>query len=168
MNLVDGGKEVTVTAPASSTHAYKKLTVPKLKPNTVYHLSFKAENLVGSTTEYTAIFYKKDMSAIASALLNSSSGGIMITNNNFTEGEYVLLLYAGVAGSTNGNSVKFTEVMLVEGFTPPSSYSPSPGDVQKEIEQSSTITKDDWATRAFKTWPIKRQKRVENWSWTGC
>lgn len=145
VNLVDGGKEVTVTAPASSTHAYKKLTVPKLKPNTVYHLSFKAENLVGSTTEYTAIFYKKDMSAIASALLNSSSGGIMITNNNFTEGEYVLLLYAGVAGSTNGNSVKFTEVMLVEGFTPPSSYSPSPGDVQKEIEQSSTITKDDFA-----------------------
>ncbi len=145
VNLVDSGKEVTVTAPASSTHAYKKLTVPKLKPNTVYHLSFKAENLVGSTTEYTAIFYKKDMSAIASALLNSFSGGIMITNNNFTEGEYVLLLYAGVAGSTNGNSVKYTEVMLVEGFTPPSSYSPSPGDVQKEIEQSSTITKDDFA-----------------------
>lgn len=146
VNLVDGGKEVTVTAPASSTHAYKKLTVPKLKPNTVYHLSFKAENLVGSPTEYTAIFYKKDMSAVGSALLNSSSGGVMITNNNFTEGEeYVLLLYAGVAGSTNGNSVKYTEVMLVEGFTPPSSYSPSPGDVQKEIEQSSTITKDDFA-----------------------
>ena len=146
VNLVDGGREVTVTAPASSTHAYKKLTVPKLKPNTVYHLSFKAENLVGSPTEYTAIFYKKDMSAVGSALLNSSSGGIMITNNNFTEGEeYVLLLYAGVAGSTNGNSVKYTEVMLVEGFTPPSSYSPSPGDVQKEIEQSSTITKDDFA-----------------------
>lgn len=146
VNLVNGGKEVTVTAPASSTHAYEKLTVSKLKPNTVYHLSFKAENLVGSPTEYTAIFYKKDMSAVGSALLNSSSGGIMITNNNFTEGEeYVLLLYAGVAGSTNGNSVKFTEVMLVEGFTPPSSYSPSPGDVQKEIEQSSTITKDDFA-----------------------
>ena len=35
--------------------------------------------------------------------------------------------------------------MLVEGFTPPSSYSPSPGDVQKEIEQSSTIPKDDFA-----------------------
>lgn len=138
VNLVDGGKEVTVTAPASSTHAYEKLTVPKLKPNTVYHLSFKAENLVGSPTEYTAIFYKKDMSAVGSALLNSSSGRIMITNNNFTEGEeYVLLLYAGVAGSTNGNSVKYTEVMLVEGFTPPSSYSPSPGDVAKDIKDVS-------------------------------
>ena len=138
VNLVDGGKEVTVTAPASSTHAYEKLTVSKLKPNTVYHLSFKAENLVGSPTEYTAIFYKKDMSAVGSARFESSSGGIMITNNNFTEGEeYVLLLYAGVAGSTNGNSVKYTEVMLVEGFTPPSSYSPSPGDVAKDIKDVS-------------------------------
>lgn len=163
VNLVDGGKEVTVTAPASSTHAYKKLTVPKLKPNTVYHLSFKAENLVGSPTEYTAIFYKKDMSAVGSALLNSSSGGIMITNNNFTEGEeYVLLLYAGVAGSTNGNSVKFTEVMLVEGFTPPSSYSPSPGDVQKEIEQSSTITKDDFAKEmGYESFQDMADKAVE-------
>lgn len=138
VNLVDGGKEVTITAPASSTHAYEKLTVSKLKPNTVYHLSFKAENLVGSPTEYTAIFYKKDMSAVGSARFESSSGGIMITNNNFTEGEeYVLLLYAGVAGSTNGNSVKYTEVMLVEGFTPPSSYSPSPGDVAKDIKDVS-------------------------------
>lgn len=162
VNLVDGGKEVTVTAGASSTHAYEKLTVPKLKPNTVYHLSFKAENLVGSPTEYTAIFYKKDMSTSVSALLNSTSGGIIITRNNFTEGACHLLLYAGVAGSTNGNSVKFTEVMLVEGFTPPSSYSPSPGDVQKEIEQSSTITKDDFAKEmGYESFQDMADKAVE-------
>ncbi len=162
VNLVDGGKEVTVTAGASSTHAYKKLTVSKLKPNTVYHLSFKAENLVGSPTEYTALLYSKDISVRASNLLNSSSGGIMITNNNFTEGEYVLLLYAGVAGSTNGNSVKYTEVMLVEGFTPSSSYSPSPGDVQKEIEQSSTITKDDFAKEmGYESFQDMADKAVE-------
>lgn len=162
VNLVDGGKEVTVTAGASSTHAYEKLTVPKLKPNTVYHLSFKAENLVGSPTEYTAIFYKKDMSTSVSALLNSTSGGIIITRNNFTEGACHLLLYAGVAGSTNGNSVKFTEVMLVDGFTPPSSYSPSPGDVQKEIEQSSTITKDDFAKEmGYESFQDMADKAVE-------
>lgn len=162
VNLVDGGKEVTVTAGASNTHAYEKLTVPKLKPNTVYHLSFKAENLVGSPTEYTAIFYKKDMSTSVSALLNSTSGGIIITRNNFTEGACHLLLYAGVAGSTNGNSVKFTEVMLVEGLTPPSSYSPSPGDVQKEIEQSSTITKDDFAKEmGYESFQDMADKAVE-------
>lgn len=145
VNLVDGGKEVTVTAPASSTHSQKALVVPKLKPNTVYHLSFNASNLVGSPDKYSAILYNYETSTQFNDTLNSTSGGIIITRNNFTEGAYRLVLYAGVAGSTNGNSVKYTEVMLVEGFTPPSSYSPSPGDVQKEIEQSSTITKDDFA-----------------------
>lgn len=145
VNLVDGGKEVTVTAGASSTHSHTALVVPKLKPNTVYHLSFNASNLVGSPDKYSAILYNYENSTQFNDTLNSTSGGIIITRNNFTEGAYHLLLYAGAAGSTNGNSVKFTEVMLVEGFTPPSSYSPSPGDVQKEIEQSSTITKDDFA-----------------------
>lgn len=145
VNLVDGGKEVTVTAGASSTHSHTALVVPKLKPNTVYHLSFNASNLVGSPDKYSAILYNYENSTQFNDTLNSTSGGIIITRNNFTEGAYHLLLYAGAAGSTNGNSVKFTEVMLVEGFPPPSSYSPSPGDVQKEIEQSSTITKDDFA-----------------------
>ena len=145
VNLVDGGKEVTVTAGASSTHSHTALVVPKLKPNTVYHLSFNASNLVGSPDKYSAILYNYENSTQFNDTLNSTSGGIIITRNNFTEGAYHLLLYAGAAGSTNGNSVKFTEVMLVEGFIPPSSYSPSPGDVQKEIEQSSTITKDDFA-----------------------
>ena len=145
VNLVDGGKEVTVTAGASSTHSHTALVVPKLKPNTVYHLSFNASNLVGSPDKYSAILYNYENSTQFNDTLNSTSGGIIITRNNFTEGASHLLLYAGAAGSTNGNSVKFTEVMLVEGFTPPSSYSPSPGDVQKEIEQSSTITKDDFA-----------------------
>ena len=137
VNLVDGGKEVTVTAGASSTHSYTALVVPKLKPNTVYHLSFNASNLVGSPDKYSAILYNYENSTLFNDTLNSTSGGIIITRNNFTEGAYHLLLYAGAAGSTNGNSVKFTDVMLVEGFTPPSSYSPSPGDVAKDIKDVS-------------------------------
>lgn len=139
VNLVDGGKEVTVTTGANSTHVYKALTVPKLKPNTVYYLSFKAKNLTGSPTVYSAILYAKDMSAIY-LRWDSVSGGILITPNNFTETEAKLLLYAGKAGSTNGNSVKFTEVMLVEGFTPPASYSPSPGDVDQAIQDAIAKT----------------------------
>lgn len=136
VNLVDGGKEVTIPINSTSNWNYKALIVPRLKPNTVYHLSFNAENLTGSPTAYSAIFYNKEITTIYHRL-DSVSGGIMITPNNFTEGEATLLLYAGKSGSTAGNSVKFTDVMLVEGFTPPSSYSPSPGDVQKEIDDVS-------------------------------
>ena len=136
VNLVDGGKEVTIPINSTSNWNYKALIVPRLKPNTVYHLSFNAENLTGSPTAYSAIFYNKEITTIYHRL-DSVSGGIMITPNNFTEGEATLLLYAGKSGSTAGNSVKFTDVMLVEGFTPPSSYSPSPGDVAKDIKDVS-------------------------------
>ena len=136
VNLVDGGKEVTVTSSASDQWGNRSLVVPKLKPNTVYYLSFNAANLTGSPTEYSAILYNKEITTIYHRL-DSVSGGIMITPNNFTEGEAYLFLYAGKGGSTAGNSVKFSEVMLVEGFTPPSSYSPSPGDVAKDIKDVS-------------------------------
>lgn len=136
VNLVDGGKEVTVES-EKLNYEYKSLLVPKLKPNTVYYLSFKAEMLKGSLDTYSAYLYNEDNSTGLSQMLNSLSGGIMITNNNFTEGSYSLLLYAGKAGSTFGHSVKYTDVMLVEGFTPPSSYSPSPGDVAKDIKDVS-------------------------------
>lgn len=136
VNLVDGGKEVTVES-EKLNYEHKSLLVPKLNPNTVYYLSFKAEMLKGSLDTYSTYLYNEDNSTGLSQMLNSLSGGIMITNNNFTEGSYSLLLYAGKAGSTFGHSVKYTDVMLVEGFTPPSSYSPSPGDVQKEIDDVS-------------------------------
>lgn len=136
VNLVDGGKEVVIPARTddaeTANYNYKTLTIPKLKPNTVYHVSFNAENLAGTPNLYSASFYNKTYRR-----LDSVSGGIMITLNNFTEGKATLLLYAGKSGATAGNSVKFTDVMLVEGFTPPSSYSPSPGDVAKDIKDVS-------------------------------
>lgn len=141
VNLVDGGKEVTVES-EKLNYEHKSLLVPKLKPNTVYYLSFKAEMLKGSLDTYSAYLYNEDNSTGLSQMLNSLSGGIMITNKNFTEGSYSLLLYAGKAGSTFGHSVKYTDVMLVEGFTSPSSYSPSPGDIDQAIQDAIAKTVD--------------------------
>lgn len=153
VNLVDGGKEVTIAVSSTDTWNYKKLIVPRLKPNTVYYLSFKVENLTGSPTVYSAILSDKGITTTYSRL-DSASGGVMITPNTFTEGEARLLLYAGKAGATVGNSVKYTEVMLVEGFTPPSSYSPSPGDVAKDIKDAIAKTVDITApSQVFKYGP---------------
>ena len=66
------------------------------------------------------------------------NGGILITKNDFEEQDASLLCYAGVYGSTSGNSVKFTEVMLVEGFLPAPVWTPSFSEQQAEIK---TITK---------------------------
>lgn len=138
VNLADGTKEFTVIG-AAGNWAYKELYVSKIKPNTVYYVNAgNIQNLAGTPSKYTFVLYDKDITAALCPMLNADkNGGFLITYNNFTEQEGLLLCYAGVGGSTAGNSVKFTEVMLVEGFLPAPVWTPSFSEQQAEIK---TIT----------------------------
>lgn len=139
VNLADGTKEFTIGV-GSTNYTHKKLYVSKIKPNTVYYVNAgNIQNLVGNPDRYSFVLYNKDVSTVLCPTLNADkNGGFLITYNNFTEQEGRLLCYAGIAGSTLGNSVKFTEVMLVEGFLPAPVWAPSFSEQQAEIK---TITK---------------------------
>lgn len=139
VNLADGTKEFTIGV-GSTNYTYKGLYVSKIKPNTVYYVNAgNIQNLVGNPDRYSFVLYNKDVSTVLCPKLNADkNGGFLITYNNFTEQEGRLLCYAGIAGSTLGNSVKFTEVMLVEGFLPAPVWTPSFSEQQAEIK---TITK---------------------------
>ena len=139
VNLAEGTKEFTVTG-GTGNWVHKELYVSKIKPNTVYYVNAgNIQNLVGSPDKYTFVLYSKDVTAKLCPILNADkNGGFLITYNDFTEQEGLLLCYAGVGGSTAGNSVKFTEVMLVEGFLPAPVWAPSFSEQQAEIK---TITK---------------------------
>lgn len=137
VNLVDGGKEVTV-----ASDYYSTLKVPVLKPNTVYTVRFTNVEVISGDTPsgYEFRLYDTGLSANYSTvkIKAGDNHGILITANNFTvpiEGR--LLFYPGIQSEGIARSVKYTEIMLVEGFTPPSSYSPSPGDVAKDIKDVS-------------------------------
>jgi hypothetical protein len=138
VNLADGTKEFTVTG-GTGNWVRKELYVSKIKPNTVYYVNAgNIQNLAGTPSKYTFVLYDKDITAALCPMLNADkNGGFLITYNNFTEQEGLLLCYAGVSGSTAGNSVKFTEVMLVEGFLPAPVWTPSFSEQQAEIK---TIT----------------------------
>ena len=139
VNLADGTKEFTLGV-GSTNYTYKELYVSKIKPNTVYYVNAgNIQNLVGNPDRYSFVLYNKDISTVLCPTLNADkNGGFLITYNNSTEQEGRLLCYAGIAGSTLGNSVKFTEVMLVEGFLPAPVWAPSFSEQQAEIK---TITK---------------------------
>lgn len=139
VNLADGTKEFT-SGVGSTNYTYKELYVSKIKPNTVYYVNAgNIQNLVGNPDRYSFVLYNKDISTVLCPTLNADkNGGFLITYNNFTEQEGRLLCYAGIVGSTLGNSVKFTEVMLVEGFLPAPVWAPSFSEQQAEIK---TITK---------------------------
>ena len=160
VNLVDGGEEVTVQTAGSGTAAdnsvFKHLTIPLLKPNTVYTVSIEGIKLLkGKPTGFSIGIYNTQASeAFANlvVLTLSNKSAIIITRNNFTAGKYLLLLYAGIAGATSGVAVKYTGISLVEGFYPPTAWRPSQGDLDKEIQEvSNALTNlDTTINGAFK------------------
>jgi hypothetical protein len=142
VNLADGTKEFTIGV-GSTNYTYKGLYVSKIKPNTVYYVNAgNIQNLAGTPSKYTFVLYDKDITAALCPTLNADkNGGFLITYNNFTEQEGRLLCYAGVSGSTAGNSVKFTEVMLVEGFLPAPVWTPSFAEQQAGIDAANSAAK---------------------------
>ena len=155
VNLVDGGEEVTVTASETDNYAHKALTVPVLKPNTVYTVSVEnIEVLAGSPVEFAFSLYdvsvKTEYDGVV--LTQSNKYGLLITTNNFTAGKAYLLPYAGRWSQTSGNSVRYTGISLVEGFYPPTAWRPSQGDLDKEIQEvSNALTNlDTTINGAFK------------------
>lgn len=142
VNLAEGTKGPFTVEGGTNTYAYKALYMPVIKPNTVYYVNAQnIEFLSGNISKCDFILFDK---AIKNYLiptyhhLYDKNGGILITKNDFEAQEGYLLCYAGESGHTAGNSVRFTEVMLVEGFLPAPVWTPSFSEQQAEIK---TITK---------------------------
>lgn len=141
VNLADGTKEFTIGV-RSTNYTYKELYVSKIKPNTVYYVNAQnIEVLSGNADKCDFVLYDKAIKNYLTTTyhhLYDKNGGILITKNDFEAQEGYLLCYAGEGGHTAGNSVRFTEVMIVEGFLPAPVWAPSFSEQQAEIK---TITK---------------------------
>ena len=142
VNLADGTKGPFTVEGETNDYAYKALYMPVIKPNTVYYVNAQnIEFLSGNISKCDFILFDKAIKNYLTPTyhhLYDKNGGILITKNDFEAQEGYLLCYAGESGHTAGNSVRFTEVMLVEGFLPASVWTPSFSEQQAEIK---TITK---------------------------
>lgn len=142
VNLADGTKGPFTVEGETNDYACKALYMPVIKPNTVYYVNAQnIEFLSGNISKCDFILFDKAIKNYLTPTyhhLYDKNGGILITKNDFEAQEGYLLCYAGEAGHTAGNSVRFTEVMLVEGFLPASVWTPSFSEQQAEIK---TITK---------------------------
>ena len=142
VNQAEGTKGPFTVEGGTNTYAYKALYIPVIKPNTVYYVNAQnIEFLSGNISKCDFILFDKSIKSYLTTTyhhLYDKNGGIIITRSDFEAQEGYLLCYAGEAAHTEGNSVRFTEVMLVEGFLPASVWTPSFSEQQAEIK---TITK---------------------------
>ena len=125
----------TVTAPASGTpqsnYAYKSINIHnKITSNKTYIFSADIKKLVGSPSEISIVFMNEALSTgteIKTGTITNNHVEISISIGNASV-YYYLLVYAGKQGSTAGNSIEFSNVMLRESTTD-STYEPYTGGV---------------------------------------
>lgn len=145
VNLAEGTKGPFTVEGGTNTYAYKALYIPVIKPNTVYYVNAQnIEFLSGNISKCDFILYDKAIKNYLTTTyhhLYDKNGGILITKNDFEAQEGYLLCYAGEGGYTAGNSVRFTEVMLVEGFLPAPVWAPSFSEQQAEIGAANSAAK---------------------------
>lgn len=148
INLANDTKTATIPA-TSDIHHYAKFFVRNIKPTTVYYVNFgNIENLAGNPSLYTVLLYDKTITKLLSYHLAynfNKNGGILTTTHDIEEQEGYLLCYAGIKAGTAGNSVKFTEIMLVEGDQPATVWTPSI-DETEEKARIATGKLTDWAS----------------------
>lgn len=145
VNLADGTKGPFTVEGETNDYAYKVLYMPVIKPNTVYYVNAQnIEFLSGNISKCDFILYDKAIKKYLTTTyhhLYDKNGGILITKNDFEAQEGYLLCYAGESGHTAGNSVRFTEVMLVEGFLPAPVWAPSFAEQQAGIDAANSAAK---------------------------
>lgn len=145
VNLAEGTKGPFTVEGGTNTYAYKALYIPVIKPNTVYYVNAQnIEFLSGNISKCDFILFDKSIKSYLTTTyhhLYDKNGGILITKNDFEAQEGYLLCYAGESGHTAGNSVRFTEVMLVEGFLPAPVWTPSFAEQQAGIDAANSAAK---------------------------
>ena len=144
VNLADGTRSVLLSNTGGDWN-YMILYVPGLKPNTVYSVSFQqADVLSGNPAGFSFVLYNKSITKARGSVTIPAGGksGVLFTTNDFSAEDSYLLVYGGTVGATKGVSVKYSGIMLVEGFLAPDSWSQSVGDVSREINDVSDALKD--------------------------
>lgn len=125
-NLIEGDtEEVTVTAEDNGTesnnykYVIRKISKPIGAGKKITVSVGDVVNLKGEATEYSVVVYQKqenENQGVGGTLSTSKKTLILTTSNGFDSTKPCeLYLYPGRSGATAGNSVKYSNVQLLEG-----------------------------------------------------
>ena len=119
-NLLEGDtEEVTVNASDSNTN-YASIPIAKISSKKVTISIDDVVNIAGDATEYSVSMYNYGTvnSIVANFIVLSKSkktGVLNLTDKYDASQPAIIMLYAGKSGATAGNSVKYSNVHLIEG-----------------------------------------------------
>lgn len=116
--LLDTAKPTTATAAAENNYSYVTLrpVIIPLEKGQVFTFSADVEILAGSPSQVTISLYDEAISVFDTrSILNIENNRISGTITPTGDTAEVLLIYAGLAGATAGNSIRFSDMKLEKG-----------------------------------------------------
>ena len=144
VNLVDNSKSVTSTALEGDKFNYVHEYFPingGVRAGEQLALSVgNIEIIAGSPTKFTTVITGEDKNILLTdrAELSADNRNIIFSvHEDVIAQKALLLIYAGPAGATSGNIVRFDEIMLVRGNRPALSWSPSIADQEKYADETA-------------------------------
>ena len=143
-NLLIGSEEFTVTNNDTNfRYSYFELPIPLEAGDYVALMVEDITNMAGSASEYTVAIYNKDINEELTSSTKRITQSDRTAVFKITKSASVVrvLFYAGVAGATSGNTVKYRRAILVKGNIPMESWTPSPEDIKHEIEGFDYISR---------------------------
>lgn len=136
VNLIDGSKSITVTAPDGANYTHRSFLINgSARAGEQLALSVgNIEVLAGTPAGFNVVITNEDKNTWltnVAELTADNHNAVFSVHADIVAQKALLLIYAGPTGATSGNIVRFDEIMLVRGNKPALSWSPSIADQEK-------------------------------------
>ena len=136
VNLIDGSKSITVTAPDGANYTHRNFPINGgVRAGEQLALSVgNIEVLAGTPAGFNVVITNEDKNTWltnSAELTADNHNAVFSVHADIVAQKALLLIYAGPTGATSGNIVRFDEIMLVRGNKPALSWSPSIADQEK-------------------------------------
>ena len=136
VNLIDGSKSITVTAPDGANYTHRSFPINGgVRAGEQLALSVgNIEVLTGTPAGFDVVITNEDKNTWltnSAELTADNHNAVFSVHADIVAQKALLLIYAGPTGATSGNIVRFDEIMLVRGNKPALSWSPSIADQEK-------------------------------------
>jgi len=136
VNLIDGSKTITVTAPDEANYTHRSFPINGgVRAGEQLALSVgNIEVLAGTPAGFDVVITNEDKNTWltnSAELTADNRNAVFSVHADIVAQKALLLIYAGPTGATSGNIVRFDEIMLVRGNKPALSWSPSIADQEK-------------------------------------
>ena len=141
VNLIDGSKSITVTAPDGANYTHRSFPING-GVRAGEQLALSVGNigvLAGTPAGFDVVITDEDKNTWltnSAELTADNRNAVFSVHADIVAQKALLLIYAGPTGATSGNIVRFDQIMLVRGNKPALSWSPSIADQEKYADEA--------------------------------